>query len=246
MYPAEFAQVYDQLMDDFDYPAWAAHYLALAARAGCARPLSLCECGCGTGSMAIEWAKMGLRVTGIDLSSDMLRAAQEKARAAGVMVPFICQDMCALTLPRPVDAIFCPCDGLNYLVELDRVRAFFGRAHAFLKPGGVLAFDVSTAHKLLNMGDAPYFEDRPDISYFWKNQVADHLVTMDLTFFRRQPGGLYKRFDERQVQRAHTQAELVAALADAGFCAVQVFGERTLDAPAKDATRIHLLAKRAG
>ena len=35
-----------------------------------------------------------------------------------------------------------------------------------------------------------------------------NLVDMCLTFFLRQGGGLYRRFDERQRQRAHTQEEL--------------------------------------
>ena len=37
-----FARVYDLLMDDFDYPAWAEYYLELISRAG-VRPVRLCD-----------------------------------------------------------------------------------------------------------------------------------------------------------------------------------------------------------
>ena len=47
-----FAEVYDRLMDDFDYPAWAEYYLGLLKKAGCT-PKTMCECGCGTGSMTL-------------------------------------------------------------------------------------------------------------------------------------------------------------------------------------------------
>ena len=69
-----FAAVYDLLMDDFDYPSWAAYYLALLRRAG-VEPRSLCDCACGTGSLTVEFAGSGMRVTGVDLSQEMLEAA---------------------------------------------------------------------------------------------------------------------------------------------------------------------------
>ena len=66
MYEA-FAAVYDRLMDDFDYPKWADYYLRLLARNG-KTPGTICECACGTGSMTVEFAARGLRVTASDLS----------------------------------------------------------------------------------------------------------------------------------------------------------------------------------
>ena len=97
----EFARVYDTLMDDVDYDGWARHYLELIAPA---KPRRICECACGTGSLTVRFARAGLQTTGVDLSEDMLRIAQEKARRFGVQTPFVRQDMCALTLPRRVDS----------------------------------------------------------------------------------------------------------------------------------------------
>ena len=74
-----FAEVYDLLMDDFDYPAWAQYYLKLLETAG-VRPKTMAECACGTGSMTIPFAEAGIRVTGVDLSGEMLEIAAEKAR----------------------------------------------------------------------------------------------------------------------------------------------------------------------
>ena len=75
----QFADLYDRLMDDFNYPAWADYYLALLSRHG-VKPKLLCECGCGTGSMSIEFAKRRVKLIASDLSEDMLRTAQNKAR----------------------------------------------------------------------------------------------------------------------------------------------------------------------
>ena len=72
---AGFAAFYDTLMDDFDYPAWADYYMKLLAAEG-VQPTSLCDCACGTGSLSIEFARRGIRVTGADLSGEMLEIAQ--------------------------------------------------------------------------------------------------------------------------------------------------------------------------
>ena len=57
-----FAGVYDLLMDDFDYPAWAAYYLRLLADSG-VHPSEMCDCACGTGSLTMEFAARGLART---------------------------------------------------------------------------------------------------------------------------------------------------------------------------------------
>lgn len=238
-----FAEVYDRLMDDFDYPAWAEYYLRLLERAGC-RPRTMCECGCGTGSMTLEFARRGIKITGVDLSGEMLEEAQRKARAAGIMTPFVQQDMTRLALPRRVEAIVACCDGVNYLTDGEQVRAFFRAARQWLKPGGALAFDVSTGRKLLEeMGNAFFGEDRDEVTYLWQNRREGSLLHMELCFFVRREDGLYERFDESQVQRAHTVEELTQALSECGFTDIAAFGGQTFDPPRPEDRRVHLIAR---
>ena len=81
-YGASFAAVYDALMaEDFDYTAWAAYYTDLLASAG-VHPGYLVECGCGTASLGIEWARRGIRVLGVDQGPDMLAIAAQRASRA--------------------------------------------------------------------------------------------------------------------------------------------------------------------
>ena len=239
----DFAAVYDTLMDDFDYPAWAAYYLRLLAAAGC-RPKTVFECGCGTGSMSIPLTRAGLRLTASDLSDDMLRLAQQKARKSGVFVPFVHMDMRNLEVPRPVDAILACCDAVNYLTGEEDVLAFFRAAHRGLKSGGALAFDISSAAKLTAMKDGFFGEERDSIAYLWQNSMdeASRILTMDLTFFVETDGGLYRRFEEQHVQRAHTEEEIRRWLMQAGFTDVRVYGDRTLTPPAPDEQRLHFTA----
>lgn len=240
---ARFSEVYDRLMDDIDYEAWAQYLLRLLGAMGVV-PGSACDCGCGTGSLTFALKKRGLVMTGVDISEEMLMHAAEKSRALGVRIPFIKQDMCTLSLHRPVDAIFCAIDGVNYLLSKARVKAFFEAAHGQLTAGGALAFDVSTRKKLMGMSGALYFEERDDLSYFWQNTYdpASHMLDMELTFFLRRKDGLYERFVEHQRQRAHTIKELEGLLFESGFSTVRAYGDRTDELPGPDDERIFIVA----
>jgi len=241
----EFAQVYDALMNDVDYPAWAAHYLALMRRHGVV-PGALAECACGTGSFTVELAARGIAVTGVDSSADMLRVAADKARTRGMTIPFVQQDMRALALHRPVDAVLATCDGVNYLCGTTQgVGAFFAAAYAAIKPGGGLFFDVSTPHKLAHvLGDAFFGGNDAGVSYLWQNRYdpARALLEMELTGFVREADGRYRRFDETHVQHAHSARELERWLAGAGFPRVHMYGERTFEPPRPSDQRWHVAA----
>lgn len=241
-----FAELYDRLMDDFDYPKWAAYYLELIGRFG-VRPKTLCDCACGTGALTVQFAARGMRVTGVDLSAQMLEIAAQKARREGVQAMFVRQDMSMLKLPRAVDALVCGCDGVNYLTSQERVARFFESAHAAIRPGGVLAFDLSSAYKLEKvLGNGFFGEERDDVAYLWSNawDSQRRTVQMDLTFFARQENGLYRRFTERHTQCAHDPEQLSAQLEACGFEQIHIYGDQNFDAPKADEMRIHMAAVR--
>lgn len=240
-----FAGVYDRLMDDFDYPAWAGFYLDMLARAG-VRPKRMCDCACGTGGLTLPLARRGIQMTGVDIAQEMLELAAQKARQSGVQISFVCQDMCRLKLPRPVDAIICGCDGVNYLIGDGRVRAFFQAAHEQLSPGGALAFDISSAYKLRQvLGNGFFGEEREDVAYLWQNTLEGDILTMDMTFFIQEAGGLYRRVSEVHRQYAHEARHLCQLLRECGFEKIEIWGDRRLEAPEPREMRIHFCAIRA-
>ena len=240
----EFARIYDSFMDDFDYSAWAEYYLALLRSQGW-QGGEICECGCGTGSLTIELARRGATLLASDISEDMLRIAADKSRRAGVRARYVRQDMRRLALPHRVGAVLCACDGVNDLLTPGDVRSFFAAAHAALRPGGVLAIDISSRYKLENVLGTGFFgEERESAAYLWQNSYDPEAcrVTMDLTFFVREERGLYRRFTEQQVQRAHDAQEILAWLAECGFERAQLYGDRTLELPREDELRLHFTA----
>ena len=242
----QFAKIYDRLMGDLDYPAWARHYLRLLQLCG-VQPQTLCECGCGTGLLSVELARLGPKLTASDLSTEMLQIAAQRARQNGLTIPFVAMDMRRIALHRPVDALVCGCDGVNYLCAQSDLSAFFAAAQRCLKPGGAIAFDISSAHKLRGMCEQKqFFEDMDELTYLWTNSWDEPggCVEMELSCFLRGDDGRYDRFDEHQRQRAHDAASIERALRDAGFADVRRYGDMTEQPPLPDAARIHFTAIR--
>lgn len=243
----EFAAYYDRLMADVDYAAWAAYLADLLAQNGVLPEQALLDCACGTGEITLRLHQAGYRMTGADASARMLEIAAQKARKAGAKIAFVRQEMQRICVHKPVSAITCACDGVNYLLSLAEVEAFFQSAYGALKDGGLLLFDVSSAYKLEHiLGGQTFGEDGADCTYLWQNcfDPMTRLLEMRLAFFTPNGSGAYKRFDERHLQRTHTQEELTSLLIKTGFEVIGVYSAFSKDAPKKDSERIQFVARK--
>jgi len=239
-----FAKIYDDLMNDVNYENWADHYARLLSIYGI-RGGKVCECACGTGGLTLPLQRRGFQMTGVDLSREMLWQAAQKARKSGIAIPFVQQDMRALNLHRPVDAVLATCDGVNYLLTEEDLLSFFRAAKRSILPGGALVFDVSTPFKLKNILCAGLMcEDREDVTYLWQNTWHERTrtVSLDLCFFIRESDGRYRRMEEHQTQRAWNADELKNILWQAGFRAVSIYSEATLNTAGEKDQRWHVAA----
>ena len=107
--------------------------------AGAARVL---DAGCGSGGHALALARWGYEAAGADVSAVMIAMAQQKARSAGLHVPFAVSDLASLgeatTQGGPYDAVLCLGNSLPHLLtHEDLVSALLGIA-AVMRPGGLL------------------------------------------------------------------------------------------------------------
>lgn len=243
----EFAAYYDRLMADVDYAAWANYLADLLRQGGVLPEQAVLDCACGTGEITLRLHRAGYRMTGTDASERMLELAAQKARKAGAKIAFACQRMQDMCVHKPVSAITCACDGVNYLLSTAEVEAFFNSAHCALKEGGLLLFDISSAYKLEHvLGGQTFGEDEADCTYLWQNcfDPKTRLLEMRLAFFTPNGSGVYKRFDERHVQRAHMQEELTGLLQQAGFSIEGVYDAFTKEAPTPTSERIQFVARK--
>jgi SAM-dependent methyltransferase len=101
---------------------------------------SLLDAGCGTGRYAIELARRGYCVEGIDRSPELIDVAVDAGRSAPGWVTFSVGDLLTLTAARD-DAILCRGVLNDLLDDAERDAAFSSFARG-LRSNGVLVLDV--------------------------------------------------------------------------------------------------------
>ncbi len=129
---------------------WKRRLLRLANLASAPHVLDLC---CGTGDVALELARLGARVVGLDFSEPMLAIARRRSGRAGHRVDWVRGD--ALSLPFP-DAQFDVVTVSYGLRNLASVELGLREMIRVAKPGGrLLVLDFGKPH--LRFLRAAYF-----------------------------------------------------------------------------------------
>ena len=112
------------------------------------------DVGCGTGRHAIELAKRGYVVTGLDLSAEMLSRAAEKAKADKVQVEWVRANATQFTFPGRYDAAVCLCEGAFGLLgrsdgPIDQPLSILCNLSRSLKPQAKAVFTVLNGASML-------------------------------------------------------------------------------------------------
>jgi SAM-dependent methyltransferase len=101
--------------------------------------LDLC---CGLGRHAIEFAKQGFRVTGVDITQSYLDFARDKALASNIELELINADILVFNKPASFDLIVNLFNSFGYFEKhADNVQVL-QHCFASLKPGGKLLMEL--------------------------------------------------------------------------------------------------------
>lgn len=223
---------FDEFFDEHYLGYWAqmldeertAHELAfirdkLELGAG-AKVLDLC---CGQARHAVELAKAGWDVTGLDLNEFLLERAQDAAQKAGVHVRFVQSDMRDIPFENEFDAVINLFTAFGYFEDDAENERVLESVEGCLKPGG--QFLVDHTHVLCAARD---FEP-----YVWRQYEDGTIQVEEREFdarrvrfrtkatFIKPDGALAERCNDI---RCYTCAELCNMLAAAGLDVQEVCG----------------------
>lgn len=235
---------YDRLTEDVDYRATVAFYETILNREGL-KPRTVADLACGTGSISLILAEKGYKVTGVDLSEDMLSVAWDKASGMENPPLFVHQDLSELHLPRGVDMAVCALDSLDYITEPEKCRQAIARVYKALNPGGIFLFDVNTPEKLRAMDGQVFLDEDDDVYCVWRGEFDEqtNICSYGMDLFQRQ-GDTWQRSFEEHREYAYSEEQLRAYLRDAGFTKIRVYGDRTLEPPRAGEQRIYFSARK--
>ena len=241
------ALVYDKLMEDIDYQAWA-NYLDQLISKYKAPGKELIDLGCGTGSISLKLAQKGYNVLGIDYSEEMLSQADQKFRENNIVIPLYHQDIRQFVMDRNVDIVISTFDTLNYILDEKDIERTFKNVFEVLKKDALFIFDINTPYKLKEiLGDNIFTYNTEEINYIWENDFDDkeNICQMCLTFFiLDQETGLYERFEEFHEQKSYEIDYLIDILHKTGFKVLNVHGELNMEEPKEEDHKVFIIAKK--
>jgi SAM-dependent methyltransferase len=221
-YGPDLAHIHHTGFADFSQRA-APGLLAALRRAGI-RSETVVDLGCGGGQWLAALSRAGYDPIGIEISPALAKLARREAPRARVRVGSIYTE----ALPR-CDAVTSLSEVLGYLpagVRVPSFATFFRRVARSLRPGGLFVFDLILRNPRTPLHTRNYRIDEVDQSWAVLAETTEdprrHRLTRDITTFRRVgsacgPGATYRRTHEVHHVRVPTRAEILRALATAGF-----------------------------
>lgn len=214
------ASVYDDFTAHHEYDLWTADLLKVLERRGLTGK-RLLDVGCGTGKSFLEMLPRGWRVTACDVSPAMLELARRKA---GDAVELAVADMLDLPHFGEFDLVWALDDAVNYLLSPEELKRALAGMRANLAPTGLLLFDVNALQAYRTFFAETEVVEQGGRRLVWRGLAAPDAAPASICESRLE-------LDSGEAlihrQRHFPEAEVLAALCDAGLDCLDVYGHGT-------------------
>ena len=195
---------------------------------------------CGMGRLTVPLAKMGLVMTGVDLSESFARSARREASKQGVDARFICRDMRKIDFEEEFNAAFNWFGSFGYFSDADML-VFCQKVLRALKPGG--RFLVEGINKSWMQS---HFVPESDMT------IGGVRVQQQRRFDRRTGRALatwtFSRKDRKEKNRLSVRlydgTDMRRLLRSAGFREIKLFGYPPLGRFTRHSRRLIAVARR--
>lgn len=185
------------------------------------------DMACGVGTAAIWLGQEGFRVTGVDVSSEMLIKARINAQEAGSStVSWRQQDIRDLDYsPGTLDLVTC-LQALNYMQSLRDLERVFSNAHRVLAPEKLFIFDMETIEGLATRwgtGCHVPYDNAQDLTIIINSTFSyETLINTRKYVIFYDHGEGWQRVEEEHALRGYPLQAVTTLLERAGFSVERV------------------------
>ncbi len=212
------------------------------------------ELGVGTGRVAVELARSGIAVLGIDNSKYMLAVAEKKLEKEGASVKELVTlrfaDMRRFRSEMRFPFVYMAAQTFEHCVTEEDQKRCLKCVYNALQGGGTLAFDISQPREkeptdswwIDSARLGPHMEVVRTI--FSKRDVETNLVTVNLFFDVFEEGKMKKRFHECGKAKMTERRNVERMLKETGFCLQRVYGDYDFSEYSTRSEKIAFVASR--
>ena len=165
-----FSYYYDEIMELIEYDGWVnltKQYLKPTSK--------ILDLACGSGTLAISLANDGYKVSGLDLSKEIIAVAREKMITNHVEIDFKVKDMTNFNYEEKFDVITCYFDSVNFLTK-NEVYQMMNSVYNNLNDGGYFIFDLFTLSKMKEFNNLTLKDNLAFAKYNWKMKVRNNVI----------------------------------------------------------------------
>mgnify|MGYP001822230410 CR=1 FL=1 len=180
------------------------------------------DLGCGPGRHALELARRGHNVTGVDRTKAYLRQARYRAVGEGLDVEFLEADMREFRRTDSFDVALSLFTTFGYFAEAAQNALVLRNVHESLREGGVLLMDLMGKEVLARIFQARNWNEKDGVYWLEERDVTNNWSWMDLRWFLFSGD---QRTEYRLGQWLYSAVELETVLHQAGFGRVDVYGD---------------------
>lgn len=213
------AKYYDLIMSPFDYRELVDCLDDLIILSGGKRT-DILDLGCGTSEELLYFSQLGYRVSGLDLSPEMIEISRNKIPNG----EFRTGNMKKFKTDKKYDNAVSVFDTVNYLTRPRELSNFFGCVNRSLKKDGLFLFDFNSIYGLINEWDGVKIEETEDffISYDSEFDMDSMVLECRMKFFIKEEDGRFVTFDETHRERGYSPTEIKELLKQNGFRIVKL------------------------
>lgn len=140
-----YAELYDSLYLDRSYIS-EVNYLHKIIKEDCNPNISLLDLGCGTGIHSLELSKFGFKVTGLDISPEMLSVANNKlteiSQFQELSCEFVIGDILKMKMNKKYDVVISMFHVMNFFLTNENFVSVLKSIYDALKEDGIFIFDT--------------------------------------------------------------------------------------------------------
>ncbi len=213
----------------------------LVSLVGIEPPASVLDLGCGIGRHALELARRGFEVTGVDRTRGFLDEARRSAKEDGLDVELVEEDMRRFGRPGAFDLVVNLLTSFGYFEDPADDERVVRSIHGSLKEGGAVVIDLMGKEVLASIFEPREWREVDGDLWLYERRVTKDWSWLENRWILIRDG---ERKEFELGHRLYSATELSGLLSECGFARTEVYGDLEGSAYDHEASRLVVVGRK--